>query len=188
MCRIFFALVVPTLIGMLTNSVAEAQRGIGQTSGIARQGLEVQRVTLSGVVVEVEVGPCENTTGRSLVGTHFFLKTPDGKTLNIHLGPADQMEEIVDALRVEEKVQVQAFRTERMQADHYVARSITVGGEVLRLRDDNLRPVWAGPPGRSADGLAPDGRGSRQGWRTGPGSGWNRGAGGGRGTGRDWGT
>jgi hypothetical protein len=182
MCRIFFALVVPTLIGMLATSVAEAQRGVGQTSGIARQGVEVPRVTLAGVVVEVEVGPCENTTGRSLVGTHFFLKTPEGKTLNIHLGPADQMEAILNALPVGEEVQVQAFRTERMQADHYVARSITVGDEVLRLRDDNLRPVWAGPPGRSVEGLAPGGRGLRQGRRTGLGSGWNRGAG------RDWGT
>ena len=181
MCRILCAMVVPTLIWVLTTSVAEAQRGTGQASGIARQEVEVQRVTLSGVVVEVEAGPCENTTGRSLVGTHFFLQTPDDKTLNIHLGPTDQIETLVPALDVGEEVQVEAFRTERMQADHYVARSITVGDQVLRLRDENLRPVWAGPPGRSVDGLAPGGRGLRQGWRIGPGAGWNRGAGRGRG-------
>jgi hypothetical protein len=150
MFRWLSTLAVPLVLLGLATSVALAQRGTGQLSGVARQALEIDTVTLWGTVVEVESHPCESTTGRSPVGTHFFLKTGEDKTLNIHLGPAVQVEPVARALPVGKQVQVQAFRTERMQADHYVAQWITVGDHTLRLRDDNLRPVWAGGRGMPA--------------------------------------
>lgn len=144
------SVLVPFVLLGLATSVALAQRGTGQLSGVARQASEIDTATFWGTVVEVKSGPCENTTGRSSIGTHFFLKTSEQQMLNIHLGPAVLVESVVRALPVGESVQVQAFRTERMQADHYVAQWITVGDHTLRLRDDNLRPVWAGGRGMPA--------------------------------------
>jgi hypothetical protein len=150
MFRWLSTLAVPVVLLGLATSVAQAQRGTGQLSGVARQAWEIDTVTLWGTVVEVQSGPCESTTGRSPIGTHFFLKTGEGKTLNIHLGPAVQVEPVVRALPVGERVQVQAFRTERMEADHYVAQRVTAGDHTMRLRDDNLRPLWAGARGMPA--------------------------------------
>jgi hypothetical protein len=150
MFRSLSTLAVPLVLLGLATSVAQAQRGTGQLSGVARQASEIDTVTLWGTVVKVESNPCESTTGRSPIGTHFFLKTGEDKTLNIHLGPAVQVEQVARGLPVGERVQVQAFRTQRMQADHYVAQWINVGDQTLRLRDDNLRPVWAGGRGMPA--------------------------------------
>ena len=43
--------------------------------------------TLSGRLVEIKTGPCEQTTGPALVGTHLLVKNKKGETLNVHLGP-----------------------------------------------------------------------------------------------------
>ena len=72
----------------LAASAALAQRGAGDPAGVARSGNTPEIVTLSGKVLEVQTEPCTNTTGRSPLGTHFLMKTAEGKTLNIHLGPA----------------------------------------------------------------------------------------------------
>ncbi|MCU0960905.1 MAG: hypothetical protein MUF48_12440 [Pirellulaceae bacterium] len=154
-----------------------AQRGVGDPEGIARQGVRPEIVTLEGRVVEVRTGPCENTTGRSWIGTHVLLETPEGEPLNIHLGPAGQVEFLARELEAGLPVKVQGFRTDQLQEGHYVAQTVAYGDRTVHLRDANLRPVWAG------------GRGAGGGWGYGPGPGMGRGRGAGFGYGyqRGWG-
>lgn len=194
------------MCGLLA-STAMAQRGTKGGTGVARQATRPEVVTMAGTVVGVETGPCENTTGRAYVGTHFLMKTSEGDTLNIHLGPAGVVDSVAKKLAQDKEVQVEAFRTEAMKEGHYAACKITCGEETVTLRDDLLRPTWAGGqasgarqgnsagmssrgrgPGRGRDaygqgngrgyGNAYAGRGGRgQGYETGRGQGAGRGRG-----------
>ena len=120
-----------------------AQRGIGEPTGVAQQAVKPEVVSLSGEVLAVETGPCKNTTGPADVGSHFLLKTPKGKRLNVHLGPAAAVDYIVEQLPVGKKVTVGAFRTAKMPKNHYVAQSLAFGDSSIQLRDEDLRPFWA---------------------------------------------
>ncbi len=150
-------------------SVASAQRGAGDSEGVARQPAKPKVVSLSGKVVKVETAACEMTTGRSTLGTHFLMKTPEGKTFNVHLGPPAAVEFVVKELPQGKQVTVKAFRTADMKKNHYVAQTLTFGSRTVELRDETLRPSWAG---------------SGQAANAGLGRGWRRGAGYGRGAGR----
>ena len=160
-----------------------AQRGMGEPTGVARQAVKPEATSLSGEVLAVETGPCKKTTGPADVGSHFLLKTHNGKELNIHLGPAAVVDYIVEQLSVGKKVTVDVFRTAKMPTNHYVAQSLTFDGTTIRLRDEDLRPFWAGGSGASRGRGGPQyGPGMRQGspWRNGPGYGPARGRGWGR--------
>ena len=141
------ALVLAVIVLYVTTAPAiYAQKGIGDQTGVAREAVKPQVSTFSGNLVEIRIGLCEKTTGRSLVGTHLFLETPDGKSLNIHLGPAAAVADIVAKLSVREKhdLTVKAFRTGKMPENNYAAQSITFDANTIVLRDNTLRPVWAG--------------------------------------------
>lgn len=186
----FVAIVLAITCG-LAASVAHAQRGVGDPTGVAQQAVKPEVVSLSGNVLEVKTGPCENTTGRSPLGTHFLMKTEEEETLNIHLGPTVQVEFLAKELSAGKKVKVKAFRTDKMEESHYVAQSLAYGDRTVQLRDESLRPVWAG--GRGARNQAtgvPAEFGTGRGWG-GYGYRRGRGAGGGygqqRGRGPGWG-
>jgi hypothetical protein len=160
---------IPTLAALIvlmaTPGSALAQKGLGDTEGIARQGLDLPVLDLSGVVDEVVTEQCAMTTGRAAIGAHMILKTPDDTILNIHLGPEAALAELLDSLRPGESVAVTAFRTDPMPANAYVARTITVGDMDFALRNDALQPNWQiRPTGR-------DGQGMNQGGGRGPGRG-----------------
>ena len=179
-----------------TSATAYAQKGVGDRTGVARQSVRPEIVTLSGKLVEIDTGPCEMTTGPSTIGTHVILKTKGGK-LNVHLGPAAAVADTVKQLPVGQQVTVAAFRTEKMKANHYVARSLTFGKTTVELRDQTLRPVWAAGRGGGRGMGAGQGQGGQRGmgagqgqgrgagsggrryrWRGGRGAGYGRGAGG----------
>jgi len=165
--------------------LAHAQRGMGDSAGVARQAVKPEVVTLSGKVLEVKTEPCKMTTGPAYLGTHFLMKTPKGEKLNIHLGPADAVDYVTEQLPVGDKVTVNAFRTVKMPENHYVAQSVAFDGTTIQLRDASLRPLWA------RSNTAWRGRGGPQ-WVSGRGQGrdwgrgWGRGPGYGRGWGRGW--
>ncbi len=170
-------------------SAANAQRGMGDTSGVAQQAVKPKVISLRGSVLSIETEPCKQTTGRATVGTHMMLQAKDGRKLNVHLGPAVVVEPIIQQLPPGTAVTVKAFRTDKMPKYHYVAQSITVGQKVLTLRDQNLRPVWAGGQGpaymqrQSSYQMGPGyGRGYGKGayGRPGRGAGYGRGRGAGR--------
>ena len=156
---------------------AEAQKGTGETTGVARQATKPAIQEMSGTVTDVIVGACANTTGGSVQGAHLSMRTDAGQLVELHLGPLDAVEDIVEQVPAGTRVSFEAFRTEAMPADTYVAKSITVDDEVLRLRDDTLRPTWAGGRGRGA-GMGM-GQGSGRGMGQGSGRGMGQGSGGG---------
>jgi len=169
---------------------AHAQRGMGEQSGVARQAVKPKVVSFSGKVLEVKTEPCKMTTGRAYLGTHVMLQTPEGVPLNIHLGPAVAVDFVTKEFSVGAEVSVRAFRTAKMPENHYTAQSFVLDGTTIQLRDESLRPVWAGGrnvvPGRPGSQW-PRGVGRGQGrghglgygrsWSRGRGYGWGRGKG-----------
>jgi len=128
----------------LSASVGLAQTGVGDPQGVARRPAKPTVVLLSGEVLEVKTERCKKTSGRSPLATHFVMKTSDGKTVNIHLGPAAAVESVAKVLSRGQEVEVEVFRTKKLEKRHYIARSVTIGDRTMELRDKNLRPTWAG--------------------------------------------
>ncbi len=169
MRRKVVAFVVAALAATVLSQAAYAQKGMGDDVGVARQAVKPELVTLSGTVLSVETKVCEKTTGRGLLGTHVSIKTEKGNTLIVDLGWADAeaVKSVAEKLTVGKAVSVVAFQTEKMPKDRYVAKSLTIDGKTTDLRDEYLRPVWAGAGGKMQQPL---GRGLGRGW----GRGWRR--------------
>ena len=181
---------IAVLVSGAVASPVHAQRGMGERTGVGRQPVKPKVVSLAGSVLATETGPCEKTTGRADAGSHVLLRTPKGTKLNIHLGPATAVDYVVEQLTVGKKVTVHAFRTVKMPDNHYVAQSLALDGNTIRLRDEALRPFWARGNGASSDRGGPQvGRGGRQGSASGYGGGRGPGRRRGweRGSGRGWG-
>ena len=166
---------------LLPNAIA--QKGMGDSDGVARQAIKPEIVSLSGKLVEIKTGPCEKTTGRSPIGTHILLESMKGEKLNIHLGPAADVAAAVAKLSIGQEVTVKAFRTDKMPEKHYTAQSLTFGKTTVELRDAGLRPVWARGGAVSDDSRAAD---DVAGPRPGQGRGGPPWAGGRRGGGGPW--
>lgn len=131
------------LLAMLFFNPVEAQKGVGNEEGVSRSNADIEMAELSGEYVRMKEGPCENTTGRSLSGTHIFLKNDTETTYNVHLGPTASVKYITEKLENGQNVKVTAFRTPEHAENHYVAKEIFAGDEHYILRDDNLKPRWS---------------------------------------------
>lgn len=127
---------------------AAAQKGTGEASGIVRQGIRPPVVSLSGQLLEIKTGPCENTTGRYSVGAHLIVKDEKGAKYNIHLGPKNALDPVLEQLVIGQSMSFEVFRTERLTKDAHIAKSLRFGYRVVVLRDDNLRPRWASDQSR----------------------------------------
>ncbi|MBN2316205.1 MAG: hypothetical protein JXM79_19920 [Sedimentisphaerales bacterium] len=167
------------------------QRGMGDDEGVVRQAVETEKTTLEGTIKEIVIEKCEQTTGPFGTGIHLLLTTDEEKLYNVHLGPAVLIQDLVGSLETGQSVAVEAFRTEKMPADNFVAITLKWNGKTVRLRDENLRPTWAGGQGRFFDryGARPELSPWRQGYGRGYGMGYGRGfrTGYGRGMGRGYG-
>jgi hypothetical protein len=148
-------------LAMLLSAGVHAQKGTGDVDGVARWSVKPDLVPISGVVKETRTHACEDTTGGAVAGTHVILRTEDGCLVNVHLGPVVAVSCVANQLTAGRKVDVIGFRTSRMLAGHYVAKSLVFGNALFVLRDDALRPYWSvsslssglGTGDRRADGL-----------------------------------
>jgi hypothetical protein len=85
-------------------------------------------------------------------------------------GTSGRSRDVLDQLSAGQQITFEAFRTDAMPQDAYVAKSLKAGDATFDLRDDSLRPNWAiaarggrgGGPGMGA------GRGQGQGRGPGP--------------------
>lgn len=157
------AFIAAAMIG----GTAFAQKGTGDPTGMARRADRPAIVSMSGAVKDTKIGPCKLTTGRSAEGAHLIVQAQD-KTVNLHLGPSAAVGDVLKAAPVGQQISFDAFRTDRMPPDAFIAKSVKAGDQTFVLRDDNLRPKWA--LGR--------GGGRGQGAGNGPGFGRGRGLGG----------
>lgn len=139
--------VIGVLIGFVftLNISVFAQKGLGDSTGIARSGELPTIVMLDGTLDQIKTGPCEHTTGRAVIGTHLFIDTEESDELfNVHLGAAYALEPFVANLEIGQKVEIQAFQTDGMEPLEFIAKEVLIEGDTLKLRDENLRPFWAG--------------------------------------------
>lgn len=130
---------------ILSVATADAQRGRGNPTGMGQELVKPDIVEISGELVEIKTGPCEQTTGHAIIGTHLFIReNTDGTLLNIHLGDATAVESNVAALVIGNQVNVRVFRTDLLDANHYIAMELESDGKSMMLRTSDFRPVWAG--------------------------------------------
>jgi hypothetical protein len=145
---------VPLLIGLASYAVAQpanGPRGRGQGAGWG-QGSAYDRLydpktveTVSGEITGVEkFAPVRGMSQ----GVHITLKTDQGASLSVHLGPELYVNQQTVALRKGDKVQVRGSRVTFQGKPAIIAAEVTKGGETLHLRDANGVPAWAGARGR----------------------------------------
>ncbi len=138
-----FVILAMCAIVLLTSACVAAQKGMGNTSGVAR-GVLSPIITLSGTIVEIHVGPCVDATmGNDPIGIHLFVQTSGGTEVNLHLGPARVIDRIVAPMSPGQTISFDAFSTPDLAPNAYIAKTLFWQNEVIKLRDDALRPFWA---------------------------------------------
>ncbi len=96
--------------------------------------------TISGEVTKVDrITPAKGMSG----GVHMLVKT-DKETISVHLGPSWYLENQDVKIEPKDKVEVKGSRITFGGKPAIIAAEVKKGDEVLKLRDDNGFPVWAG--------------------------------------------
>jgi len=96
--------------------------------------------TISGEVVKVEkITPMKGMSS----GIHILVKTDTGE-ISVHLGPSWYMDKQDTKIAVGDKVEVKGSKVEYSGKPAVIAAEVQKGDEVLKLRDDNGYPAWAG--------------------------------------------
>jgi hypothetical protein len=96
-------------------------------------------VTLNGTVEKVEYLDYGNMHGR---GVHLTLKT-DNETLEVHLGPSAFVEKTM-TFKEGNNIQVIGSKVTIMGKPALIAREVSKGDKVLKLRDESGVPLWSG--------------------------------------------
>lgn len=76
-------------------------------------------------------------------GVHVTLKTEKG-TVSVHLGPEWHVERLDVELKKGDSVEVKGSRVTIAGNPVVIAAEVRKGDAVLKLRDDNGTPAWAG--------------------------------------------
>jgi hypothetical protein len=138
---------VATLIGVLATVQTYGQggpppggRGWGAGSRYARLYDTNTVETIKGEVVSVE----KFSPGRGMSsGVHLQLKTP-GETISVHLGPSWYLDNQETKIEPKDNIEVTGSRITFEGKPAIIARDVKKGDEVLKLRDENGVPRWAG--------------------------------------------
>lgn len=131
-------IVSAALLSLLVLPFAYAQRGLGpgQQNRIYNPATET---TLKGTVEAVKT-----VTGRhGWNGTHLTLKA-EGKSYDVHLGPASFIKEKGFSFGKGDQVEVTGSKVEYSGAEAIVAREVKKDGKTLLLRNPQGIPEWAG--------------------------------------------
>jgi len=108
-------------------------------------------VTLQGTIEKV-YRPDHTTMpmmrgGMTGMGLHLVLKA-ENKDYEIHLGPAAFVERTM-TFKEGDAIKVLGAKVTMMGEDVIMAREVTKGEQVLKLRDENGMPFWSGMMHRS---------------------------------------
>lgn len=96
--------------------------------------------TLSGEVVSVD----RFTPMKGMFeGIHLMMKT-DKETIAVHLGPSWYLENQDTKIEPGDKVEIKGSRITFEGKPAIIAAEVKKGEEVLKLRDENGFPIWAG--------------------------------------------
>jgi hypothetical protein len=97
--------------------------------------------TVTGQVVSLEPIACrlENCQGIGLT-----LNT-GAANIVVHLGPQWYLDQQAVKLAAGDRVEIKGSKTVRGEETFLIAAEVKKGSEVLKLRDENNAPAWAGP-------------------------------------------
>lgn len=96
--------------------------------------------TLSGEVIKVDkITPMKGMH----YGVHVQLKT-EKETLSVHLGPGWYIERLDTKIEKGDKIEVKGARATFAGKPAIIAAEVKKGDNILKLRDENGIPVWAG--------------------------------------------
>ena len=148
MKKMTILLAVTALLGILAAPEAYGQRGPrGRGGGGWGADSQYNRLydpktveTVSGEVIAVRhITP---TNGMSY-GVHLELKT-EKETVSAHLGPGWFIENQDITIEPKDKVEIKGSRVMFDGKPAIIAAEVKKGDEVLKLRDENGFPRWAG--------------------------------------------
>lgn len=147
MNKITTLLAVAALLGLLSVPEAFGQRGPrggGGGWGLASQYNRLYDPktveTVKGEVLTVEhITPIQGMG----YGVHVRLKT-EKETLSVHLGPGWFIENQDLTIEPKDKVEIKGSRVTFDGKPAIIAAEVKKGDSVLKLRDENGIPVWAG--------------------------------------------
>ena len=112
-------------------------RGMGGGAGRMYDPAKVE-------VVAGQVVSLEQITGRG-PGAAVVLKVNTGnETLSVHLGPQWFIDKQDLKLAAGDTVEIKGAKATRAGADIFIAAEVKKGDSVLKLRDENGVPAWAG--------------------------------------------
>lgn len=136
-------LIILAIAGLAIAPTAWAQqRGGGRPSARTYNTNTVE--TVRGEVVSVEKTTPPQGRGS---GVHFLLKM-EKETVRVDLGPTSYVEKQTPRLEAKDSVEVTGSRVTLDGKPAIIAAKVKKGAEVLKLRDDTGRPLWAGAGGR----------------------------------------
>ena len=144
--RIIGLAVAATMLFTASLALAQPWKGF-RGSGNWGMGTPYQRMynpatveTISGTVESVD----KITPMRGMYyGIHLQLKT-DKETIAVHLGPGWYIERLDTKIEKGDNIQVKGSRVTMMGKPAIIAAEVKKGDSVLKLRDENGFPMWAG--------------------------------------------
>lgn len=117
-----------------------SQNGWGPGSSYNRMYDTKTVETISGSVLSVDqVSPDKNMSS----GIHLLLNTENGKML-VHLGPAWYIDNQDVQIEKGDNVSVTGSKVTYKGEQVIIAKEVTKGDQVLKLRDENGYPLWSG--------------------------------------------
>jgi hypothetical protein len=142
-------LTVIALLGILAAPEAYGQRGPRGRGGGGGWGVGSQYnrlydtntvETVKGEIVAVQhITPIKGMS----YGVHVQLKT-EKETVSVHLGPGWFIENQDITIEPKDKVEIKGSRVVLDGKPAIIAAEVKKDGRVLKLRDENGVPVWAG--------------------------------------------
>jgi hypothetical protein len=119
---------------------AQGSGGWGSETVYGRLYDPAKEQTISGQVASIEIAaPLPGMAP----GTQMLVRTDDGKSVRVHMGPEWYLERQEAALRENTRVQVTGSLVEVEGQPVLMAREVQFNGQVLMLRDAQGLPMWS---------------------------------------------
>ncbi len=115
--------------------------GMGMGRGMGGRMYDPAKAeTLSGQITSVEEFAAPRGRGTGVVLT----VSSGGNTLAVHLGPKWFLEKQEMKLAAGDTVEIKGVKTFRQGRDIFIAGEVKKGSDILKLRDEQGIPLWAG--------------------------------------------
>lgn len=118
---------------------AQGGPGAGRRDAYGRMYDPKTVETVAGEVVSVD----RVAWGRRGQGVHLTLNTGP-ETLSVHLGPSWFIDQQAVKIATKDRIEVTGSRVDFQGKKVIIAAEVKKGGQVLKLRDAQGIPVWAG--------------------------------------------